>query len=273
MIFFSRFWPYPAFSGFCPVAQRIRWTFQRTGKSLLAALHKLTSKGISAAGPGKYNDGGGLWLHKRETGAQWVLRFVIHGRRREMGLGGYPIVSLKEVRETAEKYRKVVREGKDPIKERDRERRDAARNIHLLKDIAADAFEVRKSELKGDGKAGQIPTPAREHSGHALAGSPRLLSITLVQAMPMRSSAPYAAPTRPSASTSQFLAVSVVQLLCLRPRRNTTVQLHAPKSDRDPIYIRATANGAERILPPAMPTPNIATTAAPSLPTASIPGG
>ncbi|MGV8988483.1 MAG: Arm DNA-binding domain-containing protein [Cypionkella sp.] len=37
---------------------------------------------------GKYLDGGGLWLVKREDGGgQWVLRVTVHGRRREMGLG------------------------------------------------------------------------------------------------------------------------------------------------------------------------------------------
>lgn len=129
----------------------------------MAALHKLTVKGISALGPGKYNDGAGLWLYKRENGAQWVLRFVAHGRRREMGLGGYPLVSLKEAREAASEHRKVVRQGMDPIKQRERERREAARNIHLLKDIAADAFEARKAELKGDGKAGRWFSPLELH--------------------------------------------------------------------------------------------------------------
>ena len=129
----------------------------------MAALHRLTVKGISALSPGKHADGGGLWLHKRENGAQWVLRFVIHGRRREMGLGSATLVSLKEAREAAEVFRKVVREGKDPIKERDKARRQAARNIHLLDDMAKDAFEARKAELKGDGEAGRWFSPLQHH--------------------------------------------------------------------------------------------------------------
>lgn len=80
-----------------------------------------------------------------------------------MGLGPVGDVSLKEVRETAERWRAVVRAGKDPIKEREREKREAARNIHLLKDIAEDAFEARKAELKGDGKAGRWFTPLEHH--------------------------------------------------------------------------------------------------------------
>lgn len=127
-------------------------------------LNRLSAVGVKNAAIGKHADGGGLWLHKRDDGgAQWVLRYTIHGRRREMGLGAADQVSLKEARTNADRWRSVVRAGKDPIKEREREKRDAARNIHLLKDIAKDAFESRKAELKGDGKAGRWFTPLELH--------------------------------------------------------------------------------------------------------------
>lgn len=128
------------------------------------ALHQLTASKAKAAGPGKYADGGGLWLYKRpDGGAQWVLRYTLHGRRHEMGLGRFPDVSLREARENAEGWRAKVRQGVDPIKLRERERREAARNMHLLKDIAVDAFESRKAELKGDGQAGRWFSPLELH--------------------------------------------------------------------------------------------------------------
>lgn len=128
------------------------------------ALHKLTAATIKAAPPGKYADGGGLWLYRREDGgAQWVLRYTIHGRRHEMGLGRFPGVSLKEARESAEEWRAVVRQGKDAIKERERRKRVAERNSHLLSDIALDAFESRKADLKGDGTAGRWFSPLELH--------------------------------------------------------------------------------------------------------------
>lgn len=69
-------------------------------------LYKLTAVAVKNAPPGKYSDGGGLWLHKREDGgAQWILRVNVHGRRREMGLGSVSEVSLKEAREAAERWR------------------------------------------------------------------------------------------------------------------------------------------------------------------------
>lgn len=130
----------------------------------MGALNKLTSAQVKNAKPGKHSDGGGLWLHKRpDGGAQWFLRVTIHGRRREMGLGGLQYVSLKEARETAEQWRTVVRQGKDPVKERDRQRRDAAKEDHTLAVIAEEAFEARKAKLKGDGKAGRWFSPLELH--------------------------------------------------------------------------------------------------------------
>ncbi len=128
------------------------------------ALNKLNAPKVRTCAPGKYSDGGGLWLVKREDGGgQWVLRVTIYGRRREMGLGAVGEVSLKEAREAAEKWRATVRSNKDPIKERERERREAARNMHLLNDVALDAFESRKAELKGDGLAGRWFSPLQLH--------------------------------------------------------------------------------------------------------------
>ncbi len=127
-------------------------------------LHKLSSSEAKAKPPGKYSDGGGLWLYKRnDGGAQWVLRYTIFSRRHEMGLGAFPEVSLKEARVEAERWRAVVRSGTDAIKERERLRREAEQNLHVLRDIALDAFESRKAELKGDGKAGRWFSPLELH--------------------------------------------------------------------------------------------------------------
>ncbi|WP_306131336.1 tyrosine-type recombinase/integrase [Roseivivax marinus] len=130
----------------------------------MRALNRLSATGIKSLGEGKHPDGGGLWLHKRKDGgAQWFLRLTVHGRRREMGLGRLADVSLKEARLAAEKYRALVREGKDPIKERDRQRREGARSDNTLRSVAEDAFEARKAELRGEGKAGRWFSPLELH--------------------------------------------------------------------------------------------------------------
>lgn len=80
-----------------------------------------------------------------------------------MGLGSMVEVSLREARDAADRWRAMSREDRDPIKERARMRREAASNLHLLKDMAADAFESRKAELKGEGKAGRWFSPLELH--------------------------------------------------------------------------------------------------------------
>ena len=52
--------------------------------------------------PGRYSDGGGLHLYISKAGGKsWVQRITIDGRRRDIGLGGFPSVSLARAREKA----------------------------------------------------------------------------------------------------------------------------------------------------------------------------
>lgn len=49
----------------------------------------------SLSKPGRYGDGNGLYLVVDESGAKrWVLRTVVHGKRRDMGLGSLRLVLL-----------------------------------------------------------------------------------------------------------------------------------------------------------------------------------
>lgn len=50
-----------------------------------------------------------------------------------MGLGSAQQVSLREVRAAAERWQAMVRANMDPIKERERQLRQAARNLHTLR--------------------------------------------------------------------------------------------------------------------------------------------
>ena len=71
--------------------------------------------------PGRYADGGTLYLNVAPGGSkQWVQRLTIGGRRHDMGLGGWPVVSLAEARETAFENRKLVRRGGDPLADKRR---------------------------------------------------------------------------------------------------------------------------------------------------------
>ena len=65
---------------------------------------------------GRYGDGGGLYLRVAPGGSkQWILRVVAKGRRRDIGLGGYPHTSLSEARDRAYDCRRLARRGGDPM--------------------------------------------------------------------------------------------------------------------------------------------------------------
>ena len=81
-----------------------------------------------------HNDGEGLYLHVSPTGAKsWILRTVVHSRRRDIGLGSASLVSLAGAREAARDLRKVARAGGDPLAQRGKETltfAEAAKRVH-----------------------------------------------------------------------------------------------------------------------------------------------
>jgi integrase len=98
---------------------------------------KLTAVHVRKAGPGRYADGGGLYLVVDPSGARrWLLRIVAQGKRRDIGLGGVQTVTLADARERAQRLRAIARDGGNPLAERDRDKRasltfaDAARRVH-----------------------------------------------------------------------------------------------------------------------------------------------
>ena len=71
--------------------------------------------------PGRYADGEGLHLYVSRAGRKsWVQRITIDGRRRDIGLGGFPSVSLARAREKAAANRAAVADGRDPLAEKHR---------------------------------------------------------------------------------------------------------------------------------------------------------
>jgi integrase len=93
--------------------------------------------------PGRYADGNGLYLLVDKNGAKrWILRTFVHGRRTDVGLGSIRLVPLAEAREKATAYRKLAREGGDPIAAK---RRDQ---------IVVPTFEEAAKTVHADHKAG-----------------------------------------------------------------------------------------------------------------------
>ena len=81
---------------------------------------KLSPRGVETiATPGRHSDGNGLYLVVDESGARrWLYMFRWEGKLKEMGLGGFPAVSLAKARAKAQAAREVRDEGKNPIVQR-----------------------------------------------------------------------------------------------------------------------------------------------------------
>ena len=85
---------------------------RRTAKKLTAVAVRTINK------PGKYHDGSGMGLYLRveANGSRfWVQRVTIRGRRREIGLGSPPVVSLSDARDAAFENKQMIRAGGDPL--------------------------------------------------------------------------------------------------------------------------------------------------------------
>ena len=77
---------------------------------------RLTVVAVKAAAPGRHHDGDGLNLTVKPNGSKfWVLRVMKHAKRSELGLGGFPSVSLADARAKAAKLRSDVKAGADPL--------------------------------------------------------------------------------------------------------------------------------------------------------------
>ena len=71
--------------------------------------------------PGRYSDSVGLHLFISKKGRKsWVQRITVDGRRRDIGLGGYPTVSLAQARNRASDNREAIGNGRDPVADKRR---------------------------------------------------------------------------------------------------------------------------------------------------------
>jgi integrase len=115
----------------------------------------LTAAKVRTAKPGRYGDGGGLYLLVRGPEARfWLFRYTMPGAKlREMGLGkagGPGAVSLAEARDKAAELRRLVKAGTDPL-----DHREAA-------EAAAKARQAARARAKTFGQAADLFLAAHE---------------------------------------------------------------------------------------------------------------
>jgi len=84
-----------------------------------ASLTALDVKRLSEAGRHQVGTVAGLMLNIKPSGAKsWVLRVMVGTKRKDIGLGGYPEVSLAVAHERARQAKDEIRKGFDPVAER-----------------------------------------------------------------------------------------------------------------------------------------------------------
>ncbi|TVR07408.1 MAG: site-specific integrase [Salinarimonadaceae bacterium] len=129
---------------------------------------RLTAALVRNVGPGKYHDGGGTGLFLRvdpSSARFWIQRIVIRGKRREIGLGSFPLVSLAEAREAALENKRLVYKGGDPLFER-RQARAALSFVDAVERyLAAKLHEFRNEKHRKQWRA-TLDTYARPVLGH-----------------------------------------------------------------------------------------------------------
>lgn len=109
--------------------------------------------------PGRYADGRGLYLHIGKNGAKsWVLRFMLAGKAREMGLGAVADVTLQDARRKAGEARALLDAGCDPLearREEERQREAEKARAVTFKDAAGRYIAAHRAGWRNEKHAAQ----------------------------------------------------------------------------------------------------------------------
>ncbi len=108
-------------------------------------INKIKQKGI-------YSDGDGLRLRvDKNNNKNWVFRYSMFGKSKDMGLGKFPIVTLNDARQKLVNAKKIIYEGKDPIKlkkEKQIELKRKSITFKKIRDEFIETFQVEWSNSK-----------------------------------------------------------------------------------------------------------------------------
>ena len=129
--------------------------------------------------PGQFSDGNGLTLRVEPSGSKrWYQRVTIHGKRRNIGLGGYPAVTLADARDMAAANLLAIEQGKDPLMEKhlvaEENRRAAA---PTFADAARQVIELRRPTWSNRKHADQWASTPDTYA-YPLIGSKQVGEIT-----------------------------------------------------------------------------------------------
>ena len=130
---------------------------------------KLTAaKAKSLTEPGMHRADPTLYLRIAPSGTKhWIQRLTIDGRRHDLGLGGFPLVSLAEAREQAFENRRKVRAGGNPLAEKRRP------SVPTFREATARTCEALRPRW-GDGKHAADWTSSMERYAFPILGDLRV---------------------------------------------------------------------------------------------------
>ena len=113
----------------------------------------------SVTEPGKYYGAHGLILRVAPGGSkQWIWRGTVRGRRRDLGLGSVPYVTLSEALDRAFEYRKIARDGGDPSSIR------ANPVVPTIAEACRSVIDQRRSGWTSPRSAAQWESSLREYA-------------------------------------------------------------------------------------------------------------
>lgn len=122
--------------------------------------------------PGRYADGGGLYLIVGPTGSKaWALMVMRNGKRRELGLGSLLAVSLEAARAKAAAIRADIARGLDPTTARDQQQREAMPGI-TFQQVAEQYLAAHSGKWRNEKHRGQWVSTLQNYAYPTLGNRP-----------------------------------------------------------------------------------------------------
>ena len=126
------------------------------------------AKAKSLSKPGRHGDGDTLYLCVKASGAKsWIQRITIDGRRHDIGLGAFPVVSLAKARERAFANRVAIADGRNPLAEKIKAR------IPTFREAAEKTIEANRPRWRNP-RTDQNWTAALERHAFPILGNMRV---------------------------------------------------------------------------------------------------
>ena len=130
--------------------------------------HALTASQVrSLKAEGVFSDGNGLTLRIDASGnKRWFQRITVAGKKHNVGLGRYPVVSLAEARNTALENLLAVRQGRDILEDKRTSRAECKRKsgIPTFKQAADTVLELRRPTWSNNTHAAQWISSLHNHA-------------------------------------------------------------------------------------------------------------